>query len=164
MNLTALNLSLALAPPPTPPGTQPDPRGQFLGPAGMLVIMVVMMYFVLWRPQQKKAKAHAALLKAVRPGDKILTTGPPLIYMYTHRPGAIREIILDEFLMLYPGNTDAERVRGLREEMVKNRPKIVILDPFLEDRRRRHTDALLVPFLRDFGYQKVGDYYYLRPN
>ena len=75
MNLTALNLSLALAPPPTPPGTQPDPRGQFLGPAGMLVIMVVMMYFVLWRPQQKKAKDHAALLKAVRPGDKILTTG-----------------------------------------------------------------------------------------
>jgi len=98
------------------------------------------------------------------PNDKILTTGPPLIYMYTHRYGAVREIILDEFLMLYPGNNDVERVRGLRDELVKNRPKIVILDPLFEERKRRHMDALFVPFFRDFGYQKVGDYYYVRPN
>ena len=98
------------------------------------------------------------------PGDKILTTGPPLIYMYTHRPGAVREIILDEFLMFYPGDNDAERVRGLREELVKNQPKIVILDPLFEDRKRRHMEALFVPFFRDFGYQKVGEYYYVRPN
>jgi hypothetical protein len=98
------------------------------------------------------------------PGDKILTTGPPLIYMYAHRYGAVREIILDEFLMLYPGNNDVERVRGLRDELVKNRPKIVILDPFFEERKRRHMDALFVPFFRDFGYQKVGDYYYVRPD
>jgi hypothetical protein len=98
------------------------------------------------------------------PTDKILTTGPPLIYMYSHRYGAVREIILDEFLMLYPGKTDVERVRGLRDELVKNRPKIVILDPLFEDRKRRHMDALFVPFFRDFGYQKVGDYYYVRPN
>jgi hypothetical protein len=98
------------------------------------------------------------------PGDKILTTGPPLIYMYTHRYGAVREIILDEFLMLYPGKTDVERVRGLREELLKNRPKIVILDPLFEERKRRHMEALFIPFFRDFGYQKVGDYYYVRPN
>jgi hypothetical protein len=98
------------------------------------------------------------------PGDKILTTGPPLIYMYTHRVGAIREIILDEFLMLHPGNNDVERVRGLREQLIRNRPKIVIMDPYLEDRRRRHTDALLHPFFRDFGYKKVGEYYYVRPD
>jgi hypothetical protein len=98
------------------------------------------------------------------PDDKILTTGPPLIYMYAHRYGAVREIIFDEFLMLYPGNNDVERVRGLRDELVKNRPKIVILDPFFEERKRRHMEALFVPFFRDFGYQKVGDYYYVRPN
>ena len=37
--------------------------------------MGVAMYFALIRPQQKKAKEHAALLKAVRPGDKIITSG-----------------------------------------------------------------------------------------
>jgi len=98
------------------------------------------------------------------PGDKILTTGPPLIYMYTHRQGAVREIILDEFLILYPGNTDVERVSGLREQLVRNRPKIVIMDPVFEDRKVRHMDALFVPFFRDFGYKKAGEYYYVRPN
>ena len=38
-----------------------------------LVLIVVMFYFVLLRPQQKKAKEHEALLKTVRPGDKIIT-------------------------------------------------------------------------------------------
>jgi len=40
----------------------------------MMGVMVVMFYFVLIRPQQKKAKEHAALLKNVKPGDRILTT------------------------------------------------------------------------------------------
>jgi len=60
---------------PTTPGTQPDPRGQALYTVGMLVIMVVMFYFVLIRPQSKKAKEHAELLKTVKPGDKIVTSG-----------------------------------------------------------------------------------------
>jgi preprotein translocase subunit YajC len=37
--------------------------------------MVVVFYFILIRPQQKKAKDHAELLKTLRPGDKVLTTG-----------------------------------------------------------------------------------------
>ena len=41
----------------------------------MLGLMAVVFYFALIRPQQKKAKDHAELLKAVRPGDKIVTTG-----------------------------------------------------------------------------------------
>ena len=45
-----------------------------LSTVGMLVLMGVMFYFVLFRPQQKKAKEHAALLKAVRAGDKIVTS------------------------------------------------------------------------------------------
>ena len=40
-----------------------------------LILLVVVFYFALIRPQQKKAKDHAALLKTVRPGDKVVTTG-----------------------------------------------------------------------------------------
>jgi preprotein translocase subunit YajC len=40
-----------------------------------LVLIMVVFYFLLIRPQQKKAKDHAALLKTVRPGDKIVTSG-----------------------------------------------------------------------------------------
>ena len=60
---------------PTTPGTQPDPRGQALYTVLMLVIMVVMFYFVLIRPQSKKTKEHQELLKTVKPGDKVVTSG-----------------------------------------------------------------------------------------
>jgi len=74
MNLLGPHALLALSQPPSPPGTQPDPRGQMLSTVGMLVLMGAMFYFALIRPQQKKAKEHAALLKAVRAGDKIVTS------------------------------------------------------------------------------------------
>lgn len=35
---------------------------------------MVVFYFVLIRPQQRKAKEHATLLKAVRAGDRVITT------------------------------------------------------------------------------------------
>ena len=57
------------------PATTQDPKAGMLQTVGMLVLMVVMFYFVLLRPQQKKAKEHAQLLKGVRPGDKIVTSG-----------------------------------------------------------------------------------------
>jgi len=74
--MNSLNVGLlAMAQPPTPAGTQPDTRGQALTTIGMLVIMVVMFYFVLIRPQSKKAKEHAEMLKTVKAGDRIVTTG-----------------------------------------------------------------------------------------
>jgi preprotein translocase subunit YajC len=42
---------------------------------GMFAIMLVILYLLMIRPQQTKAKEHAQLLKALKPGDKILTTG-----------------------------------------------------------------------------------------
>jgi preprotein translocase subunit YajC len=57
----------------------PAQSGQGGPPAWMnlpvLAAMGVALYFGLIRPQQKKAKQHAELLKAVRPGDKIITSG-----------------------------------------------------------------------------------------
>ena len=54
------------------PGQPPPPIWQSMVP---LVLLVVVFYFALIRPQQKKAKDHAQLLKTVRPGDKIVTSG-----------------------------------------------------------------------------------------
>jgi preprotein translocase subunit YajC len=42
---------------------------------GMIAIMGFMFYFALWRPQQKKAKEHAAMLQGVKPGDRVVTSG-----------------------------------------------------------------------------------------
>jgi len=58
--------------PPSQPGQQQAPAWTGIVP---LVLMIVVFYFILIRPQQRKQKEHAQLLKTIRPGDKILTSG-----------------------------------------------------------------------------------------
>ena len=40
-----------------------------------LIFMAIIFYFLLIRPQQKKAKEQAALVSAVKSGDEVVTTG-----------------------------------------------------------------------------------------
>ena len=40
-----------------------------------LVLIFVVFYFLLIRPQQKKAKEHRATLEALRRGDRVVTGG-----------------------------------------------------------------------------------------
>jgi len=58
-----------------PPGTQPNPTGQLFQMLGMVVFFIVVMYFIMIRPQQKKAREHDQLLKSLKPKDKIVTSG-----------------------------------------------------------------------------------------
>jgi preprotein translocase subunit YajC len=39
------------------------------------VLIFVIMYFLILRPQQKRAKAHAEMIKNVRRGDTVVTSG-----------------------------------------------------------------------------------------
>ncbi|MEZ5686001.1 MAG: preprotein translocase subunit YajC [Paracoccaceae bacterium] len=49
----------------------PGQLGQFLP----LILIFVIMYFLLIRPQQKRAKEHKAMVEAVRRGDQVVTQG-----------------------------------------------------------------------------------------
>ena len=40
-----------------------------------LILMFAIFYFLLIRPQQKKAKQHKALLSSIKKGDRIVTSG-----------------------------------------------------------------------------------------
>jgi preprotein translocase subunit YajC len=40
-----------------------------------LVFMFAIFYFLLIRPQQKKAKEHKALLESIKKGDNVITAG-----------------------------------------------------------------------------------------
>lgn len=54
-------------------GAAPEPS-----PFGFLLPMLVIFgafYFLLIRPQQKKQKAHAELLKELKVGDEVITIG-----------------------------------------------------------------------------------------
>jgi preprotein translocase subunit YajC len=73
MSFAVMSATLMLA--QTPPGTVQDPRAgalQFLGP---LIFMVVIMYVLMIRPQQKKTRDHADLLKSLKSGDRVVTSG-----------------------------------------------------------------------------------------
>ncbi len=41
----------------------------------MTVIFILFMYFVMWRPQSKRAKEHRDLMGALAKGDEIITAG-----------------------------------------------------------------------------------------
>ena len=73
MNLNGLVALLGFAPPPQA-GTVPNPTGQLIQMLGTFAILGVVFYFVMIRPQQKKTKEHADLLKTLKPGDKVVTT------------------------------------------------------------------------------------------
>ena len=45
--------------------------GQFIP----LILIFVIFYFFLIRPQQKKVKEHKAMVEGLKRGDKIITTG-----------------------------------------------------------------------------------------
>lgn len=36
---------------------------------------VLIFYFLIWRPQSKRAKEHRALMESINKGDEIMTTG-----------------------------------------------------------------------------------------
>ncbi|MFZ0451799.1 MAG: preprotein translocase subunit YajC [Desulfatiglandaceae bacterium] len=40
-----------------------------------LILMFVIFYFLLIRPQQKKAKMHKQMLSAIKKGDKVVSSG-----------------------------------------------------------------------------------------
>lgn len=59
--------------------TQAAPAGQpqsiFSSPLVLLVLIGIMMYFMLFRPQQQRAKQMAKLLASLKSGDKVITSG-----------------------------------------------------------------------------------------
>ena len=75
MILDHVNTLLALMPPQSQPGQQPDPSGQLVQMLVTFGLLGVIFYFIAIRPQQKKQKQHTVLLKSLRAGDKIVTTG-----------------------------------------------------------------------------------------
>ena len=49
--------------------------GSFMGQYGFLILMFVAMYFLMIRPQQKRAKEQKAMMEALAKGDEVVTAG-----------------------------------------------------------------------------------------
>ncbi|MBF0465288.1 MAG: preprotein translocase subunit YajC [Nitrospirae bacterium] len=67
-------LSIAWAMGQPPQGGQAGAPDIFMSFLPLMVIFII-FYFLMIRPQQTKAKAHREMLAAVKKGDKVITTG-----------------------------------------------------------------------------------------
>ena len=73
MLLTLIDMAHAMG--TTPGGGGQGGAGGLLGSLLPLVLIFVIFYFLLIRPQQKKAKEHKNMLDNLKKGDKIITSG-----------------------------------------------------------------------------------------
>ena len=79
-----------------------------------LVLIFVVFYFLLIRPQQKKMKAHKVLIGAVRRGDRIVTAGGIL--------GQVTKVIND-------GEVQVEIADGVRIRIVRSTITDILTKP-----------------------------------
>ena len=68
------------------------------------VLIFVIMYFLILRPQQKRAKDHTELIKNLRRGDTVITTGGLV--------GKVTKVVDDEQIEVEIA--DGVRVRQIR--------------------------------------------------
>ena len=54
---------------------QPQGRPSIMFYFPMFGIMLLIMYFLIWKPQQKKQQDHQSMLESMKKGDKVVTVG-----------------------------------------------------------------------------------------
>ena len=82
-------------------------------PLWMMVIIIVIMYFLVLRPQQKRAKEHQELVKNLRRGDTVVTSGGLV--------GKVTKVLDDEQVEVEIA--DGARVRQVRSMVTGVRAK-----------------------------------------
>jgi preprotein translocase subunit YajC len=63
---------LALSPPPAT-GQSGQPQSNMLISFAPMILLVIVFYFILIRPQQLRAKQQAKLLSTLKSGDRVVT-------------------------------------------------------------------------------------------
>lgn len=77
------------------------------------VLIFVIMYFLILRPQQKRVKAHAEMVKNVRKGDTVITSGGLV--------GKVTKVVDDDQVEIEVA--DGVRVRQMRQMVTDVRAK-----------------------------------------
>ena len=117
--------------------------------------------------RQVAADVKDAIDRYTNRDDYILTTGTPDLYFLVRRLGAHEDNgFVDEYLVMYPGDTDTERVSGMRARLEATRPKIVVIDSSWSaypQRSARTIHALVDAYLAAHHYVQRGRVY-VRPD
>ncbi len=74
MSFTFYDIAHAMGPAPQGGAGQGGPAGLITSLVPLILIFVI-FYFLLIRPQQKRAKEHKTMIDNLKKGDKIITSG-----------------------------------------------------------------------------------------
>ena len=90
--------------------------GDFAGMVVPLALIMVVFYFLLIRPQQRKAKEHQEVLKKISRGDTVITVGGLV--------GKVTKVVDDNELQVEIGENVKVRVlrSGISDVRVKGEP------------------------------------------
>ena len=89
-----------------------------------LILIFGIFYFLLIRPQQKRAKEHEAMLKALKKGDRIVTSGG-LYGVITSLKGQDLEVkIADNVRVLITRSSVAQLADRSEEEKSHSKDKV----------------------------------------
>jgi preprotein translocase subunit YajC len=98
----------------TPAYAQSNPfGGDAFGMLVPFVLIIVMMYFLILRPQQKRMREHTDLVKNLRRGDTVVTSGGLV--------GKVTKVVDDEQIEVEIA--DGVRVRQVRSMVTGVRAK-----------------------------------------
>ena len=69
------NIAHAMSPPPAGGSGAPQGASAMIQQFLPLIVIFAIFYFLLIRPQSKKAKEHKEMLENLKKGDKVMTSG-----------------------------------------------------------------------------------------
>ncbi len=108
-----------------------------LPPELFLIAMFVLMYFLLIRPQQKRAKDHKKLLKELKKGDEIVTNGGVI-----GKINAVDESFAE--IEIAPGISVKVQKQGINQKMTKRKRKAYELKVSAKSKAAAKKDAKVV--------------------
>jgi preprotein translocase subunit YajC len=94
-------------------GAGAGPGGDLFGMLFLILPMVAIMYFLIWRPQQKRMKEHQEMVKAIRRGDNVVTAGGII--------GKVTKVVDDHEIIIDSG--EGTKMRMLRTSVTEVRSK-----------------------------------------
>jgi preprotein translocase subunit YajC len=94
-------------------GAGAGPGGDLFGMLFLILPMVAIMYFLIWRPQQKRMKEHQEMVKGIRRGDNVVTAGGII--------GKVTKVVDDHEIIIDSG--EGTKMRMLRTSVTEVRSK-----------------------------------------
>ncbi len=90
-----------------------DPKGGIMSILPMLLVMFVIIYFLMIRPEQKKQKKRQEMIGSIKKGEKVLTIGG--VY------GTVQAMKDDKVRLKIAENTTVDLRKGAISEVINQK-------------------------------------------